>query len=266
MENIEKKSREQNEKFPDHIKVFRVRHGETEYKEQLRGNVGEEEFDLTYGGMEQVEAAAARIAARLNNGNDIVCVVSSPRKRARDSARIMREYFRAHGFTVWADPKNVGREVQPRVRASDFLDESGRPLVPGEDDYVEAVKEIREILLKMKPEDVSAEVFYYTQLHDFPRGETYDKVRARVAVQMRKLQRVARLMQPKTEKRIVVVQVEHGETMDSMLKAASAGKYAGEKGSGTKHAEIIEMTIPAEGDKAEVVLIDRDNKPVKLEI
>lgn len=255
MEKLDNKKIETKEDYPDHMKVFRVRHSETEYKELFGGELKEGDFDLTDKGMEQIEAAAQRIAAKLDRDNDVICIISSPIRRTRDSAKIMREYFHANNYEVWEDPK--GRTTHPRIRAVDFLDENGQALEPGDENYTENIKRIIKEIDRMKPEGMPSEEFYYNNSEKIPQGEKYEDVKKRVATHMRGLQMVARSIQPKVKKRIVIVQLEHGETVDAMLENASSRQLTGKKGTGAKNAEILELTIPVKGDGVDVNLMDR---------
>jgi broad specificity phosphatase PhoE len=127
------------------IKVFRVRHGNTPYNEQLKGVPDESEIDLTEQGIKEIEQAAENISQRLNKDEDIVCVIYSPRKRTRDSAQIIRKYLTDKSFTVWEDIKR--REEQDRIRSTDILDSDFNPIYHDEPAYAPA---FRELLLKIK--------------------------------------------------------------------------------------------------------------------
>jgi len=110
---------EKKEKEPwQHIKVFRVRHGNTPYHEQLEGIPGDK-IDLTEKGIKEIENAAEKISSNIDKDQDIVCFGFSPRKRTIDSANIIRTYLIKNGFTVWEDPKNREEQIKKAFVISD---------------------------------------------------------------------------------------------------------------------------------------------------
>ena len=274
MEKLEKnqspEGKAEKEKIPDHILVFRVRHGDTEYKEQLQGIEDEREMDLTDKGMEQVEAVAMRIADRLDKDNDIVWVISSPIKRTKDSAAIIREYLRANDFDIWED--HLKREDQESIRSSDILDEQGNPMERGSEEYVAGFQRLVEKINELKPEDMDLSQYYFLNSEKLSESETFKDVQGRASNQLKKLGRIARWIQPKVKKRIVVIQLEHGETMDELMEKGSDGKMTVKKNTGAKNAEVVELTMPTSNNKNgeyeyEVNFVDRkdiDSKKLKL--
>lgn len=113
------------------------------------------------------------------------------------------------------------------------------------------------------PKDQARDQYYYEHSEELPFGENMSDVEKRVRVHLRGLQRIAKTIQPKIKKRIVIIQTEHGETMDKMLKNVSGDKAK----DSARNAEVMEMTIPVKGDEVMVNLMDREGiakKEIKL--
>ena len=263
---MEKLSRatESNEKPSwKNIKVFRVRHGQTPYHEQLKGIPDEDTIDLTEQGIKEIEEAAENISQKLNKNEDVVCIVHSPRKRTRDSAQIIRKYLTDRDFIVWDDLKE--REAQNRVRSTDIFDSESKPISHDEPTYAPA---FRELLSKIKESVPSGR----TATQHWKKGgidvlETPESVGQRSKDQLALLMRVAHTIQPKVDKHIVVVELEHEETLDDIVSHATAGETSIQKGSGPKTGEVFELEIPVAGDEINIKSLNRDiqAKPVHFD-
>ena len=66
------------------------------------------------------------------------------------------------------------------------------------------------------------------------------------------------------QKRLVVIQVEHTETMNTILEKASEGKYSNQHGNGPRNGEVIKIKVPTEGEQLTVDLLDREDVNDKI--
>lgn len=237
--------------FPT-LRVFSVRHGDTLYLEQMRGNVSEDEIDLTEKGIAQITSAVEKIAERIDRDNSIVWVIGSPRKRARDSANIIRAYLKDSGFEVYDDVKQ--REDHNRVRSVDVLNASGTAIDPDDPQYVEKIATVMASL----PSGVVPT--QYVTLNKVPGLEPSADIKERASDQFSYLMRIAHTIQPRSKKQMVIVQVEHEETMDPIYDNASDGRFTVKKVTGAQKGEVVELNIPVEGDEIGVDFIDRGEK------
>lgn len=252
--NFEAVSENQPEKesdFPS-LRVFSVRHGDTLYLEQIRGDVKDDEIDLTEKGVAQITSAAEKIAQRIDKSDSIVWVIGSPRKRTRDSAEIIRTYLRDNGFQVHDDVKQ--REDHDRVRSVDVLDEEQAAIDPKDPKYVEKIAEV----MASFPQGVVPT--QYVTLNKVSGLEPSVDVRKRATSQLAYLMRIAHTIQPGSKKQIIIVQTEHEETMDPVFEEASEGRFTVKKVTGAQKGEVIELSIPVQGDEIGIDFIDRDEK------
>ncbi len=264
MEQLPNSRIESNEKPSwQNIKVFRVRHGHTPYNEQLKGIPDDDTIDLTEQGIKEIEASAENISQRLNKDEDVVCVVYSPRKRTRDSAQIVKNYLIDRGFTVWDDPKE--REDQYRVRSTDILNSESQPISHNEPAYAPAFRELLSSLKQSVPHGSTATQHWKQGGVDVL--ETPESVDKRSKDQLAFLMRVAHTIQPKVDKHIVVVELEHEETLDDVVSHATDGVTSIQGGSGPKTGEVFELEIPVVGDEINIKSLNRDiqAKPVHFD-
>lgn len=250
-EAISENQQEKENAFPS-LRVFSVRHGDTLYLEQIRGDVKDEEVDLTEKGVAQITASAEKIAQRIDKSESIVWVIGSPRKRTRDSAEIIRTYLRDNGFQVYDDVKQ--REDHDRVRSVDVLDEEQAAIDPKDPKYVEKIAEV----MASFPQGVVPT--QYVTLNNVSGLEPSVDVRKRATSQLAYLMRIAHTIQPGSKKQIVIVQTEHEETMDPVFEEASEGRFTVKKVTGAQKGEVIEISIPVKGDEINVDFIDRNEK------
>ncbi len=255
--------KKEKEKFK-HIKVFRVRHGNTSYYEQLKGLPGDI-IDLTEQGIKEMESAAEKIASNINKEEDIVSFGYSPRKRTIDTANIIKKHLKKEGFTIWEDPKN--REEQERVRSTDIMNDDNEAISHKELEYVPAVQELLSIIKDEVPEGETATKYW--KEGNIDALEKPDSVDSRSKAQLAKLMRIAHTIQPKIDKRLVIIQTEHEETLDDMLLKVSDGENGVTLGSGPHTGEVFELDIPVDtsDDEINVKSLTRDikTKPIHFD-
>lgn len=242
------------------MRVFRVRHGDTIYREQSHDkSLKPKNMDLTEKGKQQILEDAKKIASILNKENDIVCVVASPAERAMNGKQIITDYLEKEGFDIWQDSR--ADEPQNRVKNLDVINEKGEVVDIQDSEYPEYYFLIKKYFDEETPEDISRMKFVAQHKHE--NLEKFDSSAERARNQLTKMVRVARNVQPQAEKHIVVVQIEHSETLDDFYTQASKGKYAYNKDTGPNLGEVVQIDIPVDKDNPELTVnfIDRkDNK------
>lgn len=107
----EKKYFENKELEPKHniVTAFLLRHGQSEYKENK--NLSEDELlvdgecpnDLTPEGEIEVRKTAEKIANQINPEKDVVILWSSPKWRAQNSEKIIKEELKKRGISIYKD-------------------------------------------------------------------------------------------------------------------------------------------------------------------
>lgn len=254
MENISLKIESKEKLLWRNIRVFRVRHGNTPYNEQLKGIPSDDMIDLTEQGIKEIESASENISQKLNKDEDIVYLAHSPRKRTRDSAQIIKKYLTDKGFTVWEDPKE--RHVQNRIRSTDILDAEFKSISHDESAYAPA---FRELLAEMKESvPLGTTPAEYWRQGGIGVLETKESVEQRSKDQLAFLMRIAHTIQPKIDKHIAVVEVEHEETLDELISHATNGGVSAEKGNGPATGEVFELIIPTDSDEIEINSLSRN--------
>jgi hypothetical protein len=243
------------------IKVFRVRHGETKYLEH-NGLLTEGAIDLTEKGIGQIKESAATIANRIDRENSIVFVISSPRKRAVDSADFLESELRSLGFEIGELKERHKDIAKKRLEGTNVLGKDGNT-VPTSDPqhailYKEAVEEIKKLSAGVEPPPGFIALWEKDLV---PNMEPRDDVMERVRGELTMLKRISNRFAGKTEKAIVVVQLEHTETIDEMLEVASSGVMGGVQGNEVEKGEVFELDIPADKDEIHVTALGRELEP-----
>ena len=245
----------------ENIKIFRVRHGDTLYKEQL-GGLSEGVIDLTEKGIQQLEDAADKIAERLDKKTDVISIISSPRQRTKDSAGIIKRVLTERGFSVWEDPE--ARVEQDRIRSTDLFNSDDEVIHVSDPEYVEGWSKIAtDMSQKLQPGETGVQLWKRGAI---PSTEKAEDVSNRSRDQLTFLTRIARQIQPKLDKHIIIVQVEHEETMDDLLEFASEGKLGIAAGNGVEKGEVIELDIPVKGNDIVVTPISRGLEPTTVTV
>ncbi len=250
LERVPTKRIEQKESSKiEKMVVFRLRHGETDYHEhtgEKKLNPGE--CDITETGRKMMEKDAEIIMQQIDKNKDIICVVSSPRIRAKNGKDIIEHELRLRGYNVWEG--DVVDEPQKFVRGLDMYDSDGEVIDLEDSEYSVAYNNLVEETEKIKPVDQSHEQFY-SQLED-DRLETVKSAGERARYQLSKFVRIARNVQSKINKRIVIVEIEHCETLNDIYSQASHGEYSMEKDTGPVRGEMIRLDIPTDSSKNDI--------------
>lgn len=249
IDNLEKR---EMPKWKD-IKIFRVRHGDSKYNEHLKA-IKENESDLTDQGAQQSLEAAKTIEQQLDKDKDIICLAYSPRYRAKNTGEIVKDHLASRGFLIYKDAKE--REKQKRVRGADLLDYNGLSVEPKEERHAEVYqKRLKEAFASMPRGESLAKYWLQGEVDILEKPES---VKKRTRNQLTFLMRIARNIQPKIDKHIVIIEVEHEETIDELLKVASREELGILKDSGLEKGEVMQLNIPIEGDEISIRLLNRD--------
>lgn len=238
-----------------HMKVFRVRHGDTEYHEQTQNKaLGPEDLDITNKGKMQMNTAARIISRKLNKNEDIICVIASPRIRTQNGKKIVETYLKEKGFTVLNN--EIIDKPQERIKNLDIYDDEGNIIPVGDENYPKFFQKIISDLEERTPKGMSRDAYMQKEGHENLQdiNETGEKARRQLAGFMR----VAKNIQSKCDKHIVVIQLEHCETLDDFYENASDGEYSMKNESGPRKGEIIELDIPVEGNEIDVEFVGRE--------
>ncbi|TXH02864.1 MAG: hypothetical protein E6R05_03645 [Candidatus Moraniibacteriota bacterium] len=237
---------EKREPVIEHIAVFRVRHGDTEYREHLKGEMQD---DLTELGKVQIRASADAILARIDPARDIAWVISSPRIRTLDSRKIIEDQLRASGVEIWDGTRTTALGGKhdttfERIRNFDFLTDGSEGklevVATSESRYPEIFKKVVADLESEGgvPASQQAHLSKHPQLE-----KSEDRVR-RTRDQLTYLMRIARQIQPTLSKRIVIIQTEHTESIDDLIEHATRGVRTEKKMAGVLKGGVVEVHFP----------------------
>ncbi len=249
-----KPEKKEQEKF-SHIKVFRVRHGDTEYYEHTQEKeLGPDDFDITSKGEGQMRTAAETIERELNKDEDVVCIVTSPRIRTQNGKKIIGEYLKDRGFLLWNDARMD--KPQDRVRNIDVYGEDGDVVPVGDEQYPEIFNQVIADLEERTPENMSRDAYMRKDGHE--KLESFEDIGKRSRRQLSGFMRIAKRIQPKLDRRIVIIQLEHCETLDDFYEQASSGEYAMINDSGPSKGDVVELDIPVDGDEIRVEFLEKE--------
>lgn len=248
-----------------YIKVYRVRHGKSVYKEHVLGKnvLPEEELDLTAEeGVGQIKQAAEVIKSRIDKARDLVVLMSSPRRRAESAVKIitsvLKEAFPDEGIIQDLDTENS--KYQRRLKAIEsvnLVDEEGNRVGTDDPRYPQLFATEAAKLIEESSNEGMSTTGYLATYPDkqFGQFERTEDLRRRTRTHLARLIHIARLKQPelaKKGKRLVIIEVEHNETLDEIYEKASGGAYTyllkteDKKGTGPVEGEVVELLIPSD--------------------
>jgi bisphosphoglycerate-dependent phosphoglycerate mutase len=260
--NDSESTAENHETPIEYMTVFRVRHGDTEYREQFKGEMHD---DLTELGKEQIRLSAESIRRRIDPERDIVWVISSPRIRTLDSKKIIEDTLQASGVEIWDGTRVTKRggkheAIFERIRNFDFLTDGNgvEAEVVSTDDsrYPEIFKKV---VSDLESESSGVAASQQAHLSEHPQLEkSVDRV-SRTRNQLTYLMRIARTIQPKLNKRIVIIQAEHTESIDDLIENATRGIRTEKKMTGISKGGIVEVHFPTDQKSNEIDVIFPDS-------
>jgi len=235
----------------DYMKVFRVRHGKSEY-EELTGEISDSTIDITPEGVKQIEATTSYLESVLDKSKDVIVFGYSPRRRAIDSMRIIYNKLKESGFNVVDDSRK--RELRNKLDSIRLLDKQGQVIEPGTNEYGDSFLEVRkesyekygnnwfqEVLAKNKDERIQ---------NDTHSLESLAEVEERSLDHLSFLMRVSKKFQSKlaTEgKRLVVIEIAHGEGIAEIIDRSTDGEKSISNNWGIENGGVVEMDIPVKG-------------------
>ncbi len=231
----------------DGIKVFKVRHGQSNY-EELRGEISDKTVDITEKGIEQIKKTAEYLKSRIDKENDVVVFAHSPRRRAVDSMKIIYDILKKEGFNVVDDLKN--REVRVKMDNAKLFDENNNVIEPGTREYADAAWKVIENEFEKYGDDWFEKSWMKNEKKRIKRHgyemESLHEVKKRSKDHLAFLMRMAKRVQPgNTNGNIVLIEVSHGENMQDFLEHASGNDFDGE----IENGGVVEMFIPSKGKK-----------------
>ncbi len=260
MENFEKfKSIDSKKEDMKQIKVFRVRHGSSKYKELTEETIDEHELDLTEEGRGELEKTAEHLTEVLDPKIDFVVVASSERRRAISSSNIIKNKLEEKGFLVWIDPKfeekGRSRALRSKLNDMEIIDKDTEKVVPPlTEKYWNASGDVWKKHLGEKPKIPAKDVYkkWFNREMERLEGEKFksessDEVRLRSQNHLAFLMKVARRFQPRLSedgKKLVIIEVEHGETLDNLTEELGQ--------SGLGHGGFFELGIPVDGTEINI--------------
>lgn len=217
------------------LPVYRIRHGETEYKEHFTHSQ-EVVNDLTEEGRENITQAANAVADELNPDTDIVYILCSPRQRTIDSAQIVADVLQKRGFELQSSLDD--RSKRGELLGTNIVDSNGEVVPPQTPEHAATFKELTQM------DDLHRKYLggKITELED------PNEVRGRSKKHLALLIRMAHRVQAPTGKRYVVVQTEHEETLDELISQASGGERSMATQNGVERGDVIRMDIPLAAD------------------
>ncbi len=244
------------------IKVFRVRHGNSEYKEIQENTLelADDELDLTEKGIKELEQTAEHLASTLNPETDVIVIASSERRRAVSSAAIIKNKLVDSGFTIWNDPvAEKGRKtrtVTGRLNDMEIMEQkSGKIIPPLSKDYWDASGDVWQEYIKEESTISPKDVYPMWRDGKIERlsGDTYTSdsiqdINLRSANHLALLMRIAKKFQPRLSadgKRLVIIEAEHGESLNDFASKAKVEKAV-------SHGGYMELAVPIDSDEINV--------------
>ncbi len=229
---LESNSFEQKEKMkPEYLKMFRIRHGSTNYTE-LNPNIPTDEYDLTVEGKEEVVQGVNSIIETLDKENTVVVLASSPRVRAKGSMKIARNIFEENGFTIW-ESRDDSRLIREELRAGVDFNDEGDPIQKDHPDFKASREKTMNALKELVDNEdaglsnaVDLSIAWANAEGNVGNLENFDKAGERSTKALDLIFKVAHTTQKKTDKQIAIISFEHAETMDPITSAVSEGSFS----------------------------------------
>lgn len=257
MEKLPQNSIENQEpKHPEYLKVFRFRHGSTQYTE-LNHEVPTDEFDLTEEGKQEIIQGVNSILSELDKDKDVIVFATSPKVRAMGSMLLARKIIEEKGFTIWQSRDDL-RLIREKIRSGDTLDAAGNPIEKGQPGFSEAQKRALDQVAELLTPESDVPTAWANHPDEISGFEKFNNVGERANKEVGLLFKIAHLVQGKTDKQIVVMSFEHGETVDPVINTLGEGEITQRKGNPLKKGEPLRMDISTKDYSMKVSLPLRD--------
>ncbi|MDO8529130.1 MAG: phosphoglycerate mutase family protein [bacterium] len=210
--------------------VFIVRHGDTEYKEELVNP--EIKNDLTDIGESQIQELGGKINAKIKAG-ETVYIMSSPRTRASNTARILGEAI-----------KQSGRDVielkggKTSLRNFKLLDSKEMDIYEKKNNKEEYLADMERIFERLEQE---RDYYFKYRAGKVKQSHTQplEEYKKKIGTFLRRIVEIARKRGRDNEKLILTT---HGEWLDSVLELYMSHKIEKLEDSAGK-GELIKLEI-----------------------
>ena len=238
MENFTFNEAKELPPMPD-LKVDFVRHGKPVYTKEEMESL-ELEGELTPEGEVDIKRKALNLSSQLDKEKELIVFWVSPKRRAQQTAKVMRGVFLDQGVSVLKEPKTFQSLADIKVNKAFFADLIKNGAL---NDWME-----------------------YWVANELPEGtEKPQDVRKRVTKVMTFLDRVARNVKPEGNKKLHFIVIGHEEIFRDILEDAYG--FGTKKGTGPDYGESLSLdfTKSEPGKNADIKLQFR-GKEAKLEL
>jgi len=203
MEQIERKEskfeRKEEMPFEADLRVDFIRHGKPVYtQEELK--TGQPEGTLTPEDRKELKIQMKKLASGIDKEKELVVIWSSPRRRSRQTAEVVREVFEEEGISILEKQKSGEKlRIKKSLRDVDMTAEAAQQVLEGK------IPSGMASWLEGK----------------FPKGvETPEEFRERFMRIITYLERIARTVHLPEGKKLHFICAVHGETIGDLLETA----------------------------------------------
>lgn len=212
---------EEIKKQPDLVVNF-IRHGKPEYTSEEKV-AGEYEGNLTAEGIAQIEKSALDLVADIDKGKEIVLIWKSPKRRAQQSAEIIKNVLINNGVQVLEKKASANKISLKDTKLGPSFS------TPDWSNWMEEwVKQETEL-----PGDT----------------EKPEEVKSRVGRVLTYLEKISKKVKPDAGKRLRIVCVTHEEMFRDLLEEGF--ETGTQKGTGPTYGETLKINISSAPDKGD---------------
>lgn len=209
---------------PD-LKISFVRHAKPEYTEEEE-RVAVFQGKLTPAGEQQADSLGQKLAAELNPEKEIIVFWISPKQRAQETAKKVKDILKNNGIPV-REPKT-------------FNSLSDTHMTPEFNEIIEA-------------DDSDKGWMKYWTTHEVPEGtETPEDVKKRLTRVLVNIEKTARNVKPEGNKKIHILCFGHEETIRDLLETGFG--FGTEKGTGPNYTEVLDVDVYKSGSEKDAIL------------
>lgn len=227
--NIENIASPEKEPTPS-ATIFIVRHGDTEYKEELVDP--EIEDDLTDAGKSQIQNLGEKINAEIKTGEEVY-TMASPRTRASNTADIIGKTLERLGHNV-----TELKGGKTSLRNFKLLDSEGADIYEKKNSKEKYAADMEIIFERLKQES-DYYLKYRAGTAERPHTQPLEEYKKKIGTFLRRIVEIARKRGRDNEKLILAT---HGEWLDSVLELYMSHKIEKLEDSVGK-GELIKMEI-----------------------
>lgn len=215
--------------FEADLRVDFIRHGKPSYtKEEFEA--GKFEGELTVKGRRQIENQGLELTKNIDKDKELVAIWASPKKRADQTAVIIKDVFEKEGISVWeSKTKESLRDLKWTSGSIEFFE-------------------------KFVKEEGAADAWmkYWSEAEKLPDGvEKPEEVKQRIARVITYLERIARTVQP-SGKKLHFICIGHEEIFRDLLEEGFG--MGTKKGTGQIYGEVLRIDINKSEDNKDAIL------------